>query len=472
MSDDPTKRPGEPKEEVDPSRHAEGHRRAREAPANGDGQSDQGGKKDKSHDADGHYIPGQSDDDSQIELPEPATVPAGKGALVLGFGLVIVVLLFVIGFLPHIVRRGDLAVGATEAERALPRAELIKPTVLSSDRALELPGTAQSLEETTLYPRASGYVRRWLVDIGDQVKENQLLAEIETPELDAQIDQARADLANAQAMKVRSESTAALSSTERKRYETLTPAGVASGQELEQRRTQANVDESNIKVASATVASQEASLHRLLQLKVFSRVVAPFNGTVVSRSIERGALVSTGNSTPLYRIAATDPIRVFVHVPQDVTPSIHTGVTAKLVVREFPDRVFDGVVSRAAGALDDATRTMTTEVRIPNPTHALLPGMYGRVSIVLPTPHRLFEVPATALYADGDGTRLAIVDAQNLVKMRKVGIERDTGKTVEIATGLDGSERIVRIANAALRDGTEIEVIPTADKKADAPKKQ
>src|SRR5207253_1443763 len=129
--------------------------------------------------------------------------------------------------------------------------------------------------------------------------------------------------------------------------------------------------------------------------------------------IDRGALVGTSPPTQLFRLAATDPVRVFIQVPQDVAASIHTGVAGSIAVREFGNRVFTGTVARSAGALDEVTRTMTTELRVPNPKHELLPGMYVRVSLALPTPHRLYEIPATALYTDGQGVRVAVVDAQN-----------------------------------------------------------
>jgi len=398
-------------------------------------------------------------DDHAIPLPPPTQVSRGKGVLVIGALLIVTAAAFVLGLLPRLIKREALTAGANEAQRAVPRVEVITAKVVTSDRALELPGTIQPLEETIIYPRASGYIHRWLVDIGDQVKEGQLLAEIDTPELDAQIEQAKADLAQAEAGKARAETNAELSTTERARYEALTPAGVTSKQELEQRRAQQKVDDANIKVATATVASQQASLRRLTQLKGFARLAAPFAGTITARSIDRGALVGTSPATQLFKLAATDPVRIFVQVPQDVAPSIKTAVSARVTVREYGDRVFPGLVARAAGELDETTRTMTTEVRVANPKHELLPGMYVRVAITLPTPHRLFSVPATALYSDAHGTRVGVVDAEGKLSFRKVGVERDTGSTIEIASGLDGTERILRIANAALGNSSRVQVI-------------
>lgn len=406
--------------------------------------------------------PGEHDAVDAVDassLPEPAQVSRSKGALLVGGAVALVVVAFGAGLLPKVLRKRALDEDSAAADKAAPRVEIVAPKPITSDRALDLPGTIVPLEETVIYPRIAGYVRRWTVDIGDQVKEGQLLVEIETPELDAQIEQARADLAQAEASKVRAETNAALSATERKRYEVLTPAGVTSSQELAQRQAQAKVDEANIKVSTATVASQQANLRRLLQSKGFARVTAPFAGTIIARSVERGSLVSAGNGTPMFRLAASDPVRVFIQVPQDVAPNIASGVKAVINVREYGNRKFEGQVARSANALDAATRTMTTEIRVPNPQHELLPGMYVRVAITLPTPHRLFELPATALFSGAAGTQLAVLDEQNKVTMRKIEIERDTGATIEIATGLDGSERVVRIANAALVPGSTVEIL-------------
>lgn len=395
-------------------------------------------------------------------LPEPARVGRGKGALLIGGAVVLVVIAFGAGLLPKVLRKRALDDDSEAAAKAAPRVEIVTPKPITSDRALDLPGTIVPLEETVIYPRIAGYVRRWTVDIGDQVKEGQLLVEIETPELDAQIEQARADLAQAEASKLRAETNADLSATERKRYEVLTPAGVTSNQELAQRQAQAKVDEANIKVSSATVASQQANLRRLLQSKGFARVTAPFAGTIIARSVERGSLVAAGNGTPMFRLAASDPVRVFIQVPQDVAPNIASGVKAVINVREYGNRKFEGQVARSANALDATSRTMTTEIRVPNPKHELLPGMYVRVAITLPTPHRLFELPATALFSGAAGTQVAVLDGQNRVAMRKIEIERDTGATLEVATGLDGSERVVRIANAALVPGSTVEILAPA----------
>jgi RND family efflux transporter MFP subunit len=301
-------------------------------------------------------------------------------------------------------------------------------------------------------------VRKWQLDIGDKVKEGDLLAEIDTPEVDQQIAQARAQLSQAEAGLVLAKANASFSKQNLERYQKLAPAGVASQEEFEKTRAQADVDEANVIVAQANVESQRANLNRLMQLKSFDRVVAPFAGTITERNVGRGALVTAGNSSPLFRISSADPARVFVQVPQDAAAGINVGAAAKVKVREFPGRDFQGQLARAAGALDAATRTMTVEVRVPNPAGELLAGMYAEVALELKTPHRVFAVPATALLNDAKGLRVAVVGPDTRIKWRQVVIERDTGATIEIATGIDDTDRVVKLASAALEDNQRVEV--------------
>jgi RND family efflux transporter MFP subunit len=372
--------------------------------------------------------------------------------------LVVIAGAFVVGYWPKKSARAALELATTQGERAARRVDAVTPKVGSSDRALALPGSVQPLEETIVYSRANGYVRRWVVDIGDKVKEGQLLAELDTPELDQEMAQAEAQLAQAQAVVVQSKANRDFSATNLERYKQLAPTGVASQQELEQHQAQASVDEANVQVALATVNAQQANIRRLSQLKSFSRVVAPFGGTVTTRMIERGSLVTSGNATPMFKIASTDPVRVFVQVPQDIAPSVRIDVPAKVNVREYAGKPFDGKVARAAGALDSASRTMNTEVRVPNPDGKLLAGMYAEVSLTLPLPHRILELPATTLLNDAKGLRVVTLDADNKVHLVRVVVERDTGSTIEISSGLEGNERVVKLANPSLVEGEQVEV--------------
>jgi len=404
--------------------------------------------------------PSESPDTLGFELPEAAklsktrVVSLALGALVVMGGA------FLFGYLPKRQARAALEESTKVAAETSTRVAVITAKVSASDRAILLPGSVTPLEETIIYPRANGYTRRWLVDIGDKVKEGQLLAEIDTPELDQELEQARAQLAQAGADITQANANREFSKSTFERYKQLTSAGLASQQDLEQRRAQSLVDEAKVGVSNANAEAQQANIRRLSQLKSFARVVAPFDGTITSRTIERGALVAMGNSTPLFKIAATDPMRVFVQVPQDVAPSVKTGLSAKVNVREYPTKTFDGTIWRSAGALDSVSRTMNTVVRVANPAGELLAGMYAQVSLTLPTPHRVLELPSTAILGDAKGVRVAIVDKDSKIRLIPIVIERDTGATIEISSGLEGTEKIVKIVSADLIDGKPVEVMP------------
>jgi RND family efflux transporter MFP subunit len=405
-------------------------------------------------------VPRIEHDDDGIVLPPPASLSPTR-AIAIGLGVLVVLGgAFAVTYIPMRHSRQTLEASTRRASTSVVRVEVVIPTVAASTRALSLPGSVHPLEETVIFPRANGYLRRWLVDIGDHVQEGQLLAEIDTPEIDQDLAQARAQLAQAQASLAQSEANRDFAQTDLERYRQLAPAGLASRQEFDQRQANERVSVANVSVARATVAAQRAAVDRLLQLKSFARVVAPFSGTIASRSVDRGALLTAGNSTPLFRIVAMDPARVFVQLPQDVAPSVRPGLAARVTVREYAGRNFDGQVARAAGALDPASRTMNTEVRIPNTDGALISGMYADVAITLPVPHRVLELPATAVMSDSRGVRVQVVGPEGRMHFNPIVIERDTGATVQVATGLSGDERVIRVAVPSLTDGSSVDVVP------------
>lgn len=396
-------------------------------------------------------------DDLEFELPPPAKPSAVRlGAI--GVGLVAVLgAAFVLGWLPRYRAKKELAADSRTFETGLLRVQVVAPKAKSSDRAMELSGSVHALEEAVLYPRASGYVRTWKVDIGDKVEERALLAEIDTPEIEQQLAQARAQLAQAEAALVQAKANRGYSQTTLERYKELSPKGVTSQQELDKSASTAAVEQANVEVAEANILAQKANIGRLVQMQAFSRIVAPFSGTITSRTIERGALVSP--TTALFKISQAETVRVIVQVPQDVASTVATHQPAKVTVREYAGRVFEGKVARAAGALDPVSRTMTTEVRVPNPKSELLSGMYAQVALTLPSPHRVWEVPATAVMTDAKGIRLAIVD-QGRLRLVKVTIERDNGATMEIATGLSEGDKVVRLGGAELIEDRQVDVAP------------
>jgi RND family efflux transporter MFP subunit len=394
-----------------------------------------------------------SNEELGFELPAPAKSSRTRVLAVL---VVVVGGAFVIGYTQHHRARGATPMSA-ESSGAV-RVDVIKAKAIDSNLALELPGVVKPLEETKIFPRTSGYVRKWNVDIGDKVKEGQLLAEIDTPELDAQIAQARAQLAQAQAAVKQAVAQRDFAKSSSARYETLASQSLVSKAQVEQQQADAQTGEANVVAAQSNVAAQEANLRRLVDTKAFATVTAPFAGTITTRTIDRGSLVTDNGTTAMFTLDATDPVRIYIDVPQSVAPSIRVGSEAKLSVREYGAREFVGKITRSAGALDPEMHIMQTEIQVPNPDGALIPGMYVQASLTLPVPHRVLEIPATALYNDANGLRVAIADAQNRVHYVPITIERDTGAALWVATGLTGDERIVKIAVPTLAEGDLLDV--------------
>jgi membrane fusion protein (multidrug efflux system) len=408
--------------------------------------------------ADGH--PSVHEPNLGFTLPSARRIPRRRLIVVALIALAVFAVAFAFGYLPRRGKRAALTASTESAQNAVPRIEVVIPKIGASDRALEIPGTVQALQETVLFARATGYVRAWRADIGDKVKKDQVLAEIETPELDQELSQAQAQLLQVRASLMQTKANRDLANANLARARRLAPAGIVSKAELEQSQAQAQVGEANVSVANANVAAQQANIRRLTQLKAFATVTAPFAGTITQRGVEVGALVTAGNNQPLFKIAAMDPARVFVQVPQDVAPGVRPGVSGNVTVREYPGRTFTGQVMRASGELDPATRTMNTEIRVPNEDGALLPGMYAEVALTLPSSHRVLELPATTLMSDARGQRVAVVDGQKKLHLVPVVVERDKGATIEISSGLQGNETVAKLGSAAFVEGMAVEVAP------------
>ncbi|HEY2406882.1 MAG TPA: efflux RND transporter periplasmic adaptor subunit [Polyangiaceae bacterium] len=396
--------------------------------------------------------------DLGFALPAPARV---SGARVIALGLVATAALgaaFVVAYLPRRSAASALVEAAHEHEQHQVVVTAIVPKLVGSEHALKLPGSIQPLEEAVIYAQASGYVRRWLVDLGDRVKTGDLLAEIDTPEVDQQLGQARASIAKARAAKVQAEANQHLAVSRADRAQKLGQEGLAAQQDVETAQAQSAISDADTKVADAEIAAEQANIQRLMDLKAFARVTSPFAGTVTARTVDRGSLVTAGNGTPMFKLASTDIVRVFMNVPQDVAPSVAVGATATVLVREFPGQKFEGTVAHTAGALDPATRTLSTEVRVPNPDRKLLAGMYAEVALNLPSPRKVFELPSTALFNDAQGLRVALITPQNTLHFQPIVIDRDQGPTIQIANGLNGDERLVQIAGVELEEGEHVDV--------------
>ncbi len=313
--------------------------------------------------------------------------------------------LFYLGWEPRVRQNTALAKEVERQKDTLPRVAAEHPRQSPRISTTLLPGDVQALEETTVYPRTSGYLKRWLVDIGDQVKAGDLLAEIDTPEVDQELNQAEAALGQLHAKQLSAEVNSRLADITLKRFRTLLETKAISEQEYDEHKATYDIAVSSVVGAKADVTAGEANVHRLKDLQSFAKVFAPYDGTITARTIESGYLVSSGNSAAqsLFRLAKTDPVRVFVHVPQMYAVGVKPGLTADIIVRELPDRKFVGTVTRTARAIDPTTRTLLTEIRVPNPDHALLTGSYVqvRMNIERETPPLL--LPASALVVNSSG---------------------------------------------------------------------
>ena len=388
---------------------------------------------------------------------------------------VLVVLAFVAGYVPLQKRMAVIRREAAEREQALPRVEVIEIGRSSSSSELEFPGSIQATTEAPILARASGYMRRRLVDIGDRVRAGQTLAEIEAPELDQQIGQAQAAvqvareaLEQANANYARGKSNMELARVTAERWGSLVTKGAVSRQENDQYQAQYQAQRADVQALEKAIAAQrssvaaaEANLARLDQLQSYRVVTAPFDGVITVRDVDTGALVNAG-STLLFRIAQTATLRIYVNVPQANAASIQLSQPAQLTVSNLPGRRFTGTVARTAGSLDPTTRTLLVEVHVPNPDGALLPGMYAQVDLSSARRVPPLLVPGDALIIQNDVTEVAIVRPDHTIHLQKIEVGRDYGAQVEVLAGLQPGDAIIPNPGDAAREGLKVDPVSSS----------
>ena len=347
---------------------------------------------------------------------------------------------------------------------------------------MTLPGETQALDTANIFPRATGYVDQRLVDIGSRVKKGDLMAHIAAPDLDqqlaqaeAQIGQTKASLVQAKAQLAQAEANANLAQVNLARAATLTQQGYETQQNRDQQQAntqtqQANVEsaKAGITVADANIKAQQAAIDRLKALTAFEDVRSPFDGVITARNVDVGELVSADQSTgtPMFTAVRDSTIRVIIRVPQNVSAGIKDGLEAKVAVPQTPSQLYTGTVTRTSAAVLYSSRTLTTEVDIPNPTGALRAGLYVTVSFAIPRANPEVNVPAEALIFNQDGTQVATV-ADGKAKMVSVNIGRDNGTTLDLRQGLQGSERIILNPPATLKDGAVVKEARSEDEKTE-----
>jgi RND family efflux transporter MFP subunit len=376
------------------------------------------------------------------------TQPRPRKSRLFGFLFLGVIGLLILGAFTLLQRRSQYQALAKETETlAVPIVAVIHPTTEPPDEGLVLPGSMQAYVESPIYARTNGYLKKWYRDIGSRVRQGELLADIDTPEVDQQLSQAKADLETSKA-------NANLSRITATRYEELIKTDGVSKQEVDNAQ-------GDYAAKQATVASSQANVRRLEDLESFKHIYAPFSGVITHRNVDIGTLVNAGNggsSQQLFFLAQTDPIRVYLNAPESAAPSIHPGLGASLELTQFPGRKFQGKVVRTAEAIDPVSRTLLTEVDVPNKTGELLPGGYAQVHLDVKVAGERLQVPVNALLFRSEGLRAIVVDANHQVHLQALTIGRDYGITLEVLQGLRATDWIVLNPPDSLDEGQHVNV--------------
>jgi len=386
-----------------------------------------------------------SDRAHQASREPPRNGSSRKAGWVVG-GLIVVLL--IAGAITIASKLGEKkALAAETARLAVPSVSVVHPTQEQAHEELVLPATVQAFKESPIYARTNGYVLRWYKDIGSHLNKGDLLADIDTPEVDQELLQARASRQQIQAQLGLAKSSA-------ERWQSLRKSDSVSQQEVDQQV-------SGYQQAQANLAASDANVRRLEQMESFKHVYAPFSGVLTKRNIDVGALINAGNTgsnKELFDVAQVDPLRVYVNVPQTYSPFIHIGMKASLEQREYQGQTFEGKVVRTSEVIDPSTRTLLTEIDVPNPGGKILPGAYAQVHFAAKIDAPRLTIPINTLLFRPEGPRAAVVDSDKKVQLRAVTIGRDYGSAVEVLGGLEPADQVIVNPADSLEDGLHVNV--------------
>jgi membrane fusion protein, multidrug efflux system len=385
----------------------------------------------------------------QITPPPKLPPAAPRRALLM---IAVVLLLLIAGaVIIMLVRLHNGHVLAMETEQeSIPTVAVVHPVAEKPDEDLVLPGTLQAYEQSPIYARVNGYLLHWYKDIGSHVKVGDLLADIDTPEVDQELMQARATRQQVVA-------ALALAKINAERYTNLRKTDSVSQEE-------ADTQTSGYQQAQANLAAADANVKRLEELEAFKHIYSPFTGVLTTRTVDPGALINAGVSgaagKELFDIARYDPLRVYVSVPQNYAPSIKVGMEATVTLSEFPGQKFTGSVVRTAEAIDMTTRTLLTEVDVPNKDGKLLPGSFGEVHFHVGIGAHKVTIPVNAMLFRSEGAQVAVVGSDGKIQLRPINIGRDFGTTLEILSGVDVEDQVVINPADSLESGQRVNVAP------------
>jgi RND family efflux transporter MFP subunit len=385
------------------------------------------------------------------ETNQEPLVPTPSGSprwWFVGLTAAVLVLGFIIYSGIHERAQAESRLGASTEQAAVPTVSVVRPVSTTAGKEVVLPGNTQPFNDTPIYARTNGYLKRWYVDIGAHVTKGQLLAEIDTPEVDQQLEQARADLKNAQANEQLAQITAA-------RWQNLLKTNSVSKQETDQAV-------SDLSARQATVDSMAANVHRLEQLQSFEKVYAPFAGVITARNTDIGALINAGaGGVPqeLFHMAAVSRLRVYVAVPEVDSLAAQTGARATLTLDEFPGETFQGTIVRNSDSIDSASRTLNVEVDVDNAQGRIRTGAYVFVHLKVPehTSAQSLTIPANTLLFRSEGLRVGVV-RNGRAELVPITIGRDYGATVEVVTGLQPTDQVIVNPSDSLSGGTPVQV--------------
>ena len=396
---------------------------------------------------------------------------AKKIAVWAAVGLVVLLLIAIV---PRLFRRHTLAKEKKTQQNAVPSVTVVQVQAIPPSVDVELSGTMSAITDAPVLARADGYLVKRYVDIGDPVHKGQTMAIIDAPDLDQQVNQAQAALRETQSSLQQSQSSLnqgqanqGLAAINAQRWARLDEKGAVSHQENDTYQTNyqaqtANVAalNANVETARHNIAASEASLQRLIALQDYEKVRAPFDGIVIERNPDIGALISQG-STLLFRIAQIDVLRTYIEVPQTNASFVKDGDPAWISFAEYPGRSFAGAITRTADSLDPVTRTMLTEVRLPNSDRLLFPGMYATVKLTVPTRGPAVLIPGEALIVRAQGPLVATVTDQNTIHMQQINIGHDYGNTVEVLGGLSAGQKVVVNPGDSVLEGAKVNPVPS-----------
>ena len=369
--------------------------------------------------------------------------------LIAVIALAIVAAVVMAGLIPR--WKATAALRNQTRDLAVPNVAVMHPKLGAPQNEVILPGDIQAFEDSPIYARTNGYLKKWYVDIGARVKSGQLLAEIETPEVDQQLDQARADLNTAQANYRLSQITA-------NRYQDLLKTDSVAKQDVDNAV-------GDFQAKQAMVASAESNVRRLQELQSFEKIYAPFDGVITARNTDVGHLINSGAGAPateLFHMASLRQLRVYINVPQQYSPAAKPGLTADLTLQEFPGRRFKGTLVRTAGAIDVASRTLLVEVDVDNASGELLPGAYAEVHLKVPTGAPALIVPVSSLIFRNEGLQVGTVQDSDRAQLVKVTLGRDMGSEVEVISGLSPDDSVIINPPDSLVPGETVRVVASA----------